>query len=191
MEVVIDSPKQGLGAEQLGFPVRRVPRDAPWDWLSRGWRDLCTVPTRERCLWRVLLHCGLDHLLRFEFPRGYVVNSRAGSRISIDCTTAGSGALRDEPSSRKGRADHSAQGLRRLCAGDRPAQNSSAWFCSWPSSRGSNLPSCCSHYSLVEGRFRLPASSCTLCSLRTPRVGLLFTGTLSVVRVFGTSERLI
>ena len=45
MEADIDSPKQGSGAEQLGFPVRRVPLDAPWDWLSRGWRDLCTVPT--------------------------------------------------------------------------------------------------------------------------------------------------
>ena len=45
MEADIDSPKQGLGAEQLGFPVRRVPRDAPWDRLSRGWRDLCTVPS--------------------------------------------------------------------------------------------------------------------------------------------------
>ena len=45
MEADIDSPKQGSGAEQLGFPVRRVPLDAPWDWLSRGWRDLCTVPS--------------------------------------------------------------------------------------------------------------------------------------------------
>lgn len=45
MEANIDSPKQGSGVEQLGFPVRRVPLDAPWDWLSRGWRDLCTVPS--------------------------------------------------------------------------------------------------------------------------------------------------
>ena len=44
MEADIDSPKQGSGAEKLGFPVRRVPLDAPWDWLSRGWRDLCTMP---------------------------------------------------------------------------------------------------------------------------------------------------
>jgi len=35
---------QGAGARQLGFPVRRVPLDAPWDWLTRGWRDLCTEP---------------------------------------------------------------------------------------------------------------------------------------------------
>ena len=40
MDADIDSPKQGSGAEQPGFPVRRVPLDAPWDWLSRGWRDL-------------------------------------------------------------------------------------------------------------------------------------------------------
>jgi uncharacterized membrane protein len=45
MEENIASRKQGSGAEQLGFPVRRVPLDAPWDWLSRGWRDLCTVPS--------------------------------------------------------------------------------------------------------------------------------------------------
>jgi len=45
MEEDIDSPKQGSGAEQLGFPVRRVPLDAPWDWLSRGWGDLCAVPS--------------------------------------------------------------------------------------------------------------------------------------------------
>jgi uncharacterized membrane protein len=31
-------------AGHLGFTVRRVPLDAPWDWLGRGWRDLCTVP---------------------------------------------------------------------------------------------------------------------------------------------------
>ena len=45
MEADIDSPKQGPGTEQLGFPVRRVPLDAPWDWLNRGWRDLCTMPS--------------------------------------------------------------------------------------------------------------------------------------------------
>ena len=44
MEADIDS-RAGLSVEQLGFPVRRVPLDAPWDWLSRGWRDLCTVPS--------------------------------------------------------------------------------------------------------------------------------------------------
>ena len=45
MEPDIDSPKQGSSAEHFGFPVRRVPLDAPWNWLSRGWRDLCTVPS--------------------------------------------------------------------------------------------------------------------------------------------------
>ena len=45
MDADIDFPKQGSGAEQPGFPVRRVPLDAPWDWLSRGWRDLCTTPS--------------------------------------------------------------------------------------------------------------------------------------------------
>jgi len=34
------SPAKG----RLGFPVRRVPLDAPWDWLARGWRDLCALP---------------------------------------------------------------------------------------------------------------------------------------------------
>jgi uncharacterized membrane protein len=32
-------------AGELGFPVRRVMLDAPWDWLSHGWRDLCAAPT--------------------------------------------------------------------------------------------------------------------------------------------------
>jgi uncharacterized membrane protein len=44
MEAGSDSLKQGGGARQLGFPVRRVPLDAPWDWLARGWRDLCALP---------------------------------------------------------------------------------------------------------------------------------------------------
>jgi len=39
-----DSPRQVVGAGQLGFPVRRVPLDAPWEWLAHGWRDLCAVP---------------------------------------------------------------------------------------------------------------------------------------------------
>ena len=32
------------GGRQIGLSVRRVSLEAPWDWLSRGWRDLCTVP---------------------------------------------------------------------------------------------------------------------------------------------------
>ncbi len=44
MEAGSDSLKQGGGARPLGFPVRRVPLDAPWDWLARGWRDLCALP---------------------------------------------------------------------------------------------------------------------------------------------------
>jgi uncharacterized membrane protein len=28
----------------VGLAVRRVPLDAPWDWLARGWRDLCAQP---------------------------------------------------------------------------------------------------------------------------------------------------
>ena len=45
MEADSNSPKQSASAVQSGFPVRRVPLDAPWDWLSHGWRDLCTVPS--------------------------------------------------------------------------------------------------------------------------------------------------
>jgi len=45
MDAASDSPKQGASSGQLGFPVRRVPLDAPWDWLARGWRDLCALPT--------------------------------------------------------------------------------------------------------------------------------------------------
>lgn len=29
---------------RLGYAVRRVPLDAPWDWLARGWRDMCALP---------------------------------------------------------------------------------------------------------------------------------------------------
>jgi uncharacterized membrane protein len=36
---------QTAGALLLGLPVRRVALDAPWDWLGRGWRDLCSVPS--------------------------------------------------------------------------------------------------------------------------------------------------
>jgi uncharacterized membrane protein len=39
-----DISSQRAGAPQLGLPVRRVPLDAPFEWLARGWRDLCTVP---------------------------------------------------------------------------------------------------------------------------------------------------
>jgi uncharacterized membrane protein len=28
----------------VGFEVRRIPLDAPWEWLARGWRDLCAMP---------------------------------------------------------------------------------------------------------------------------------------------------
>jgi uncharacterized membrane protein len=28
----------------IGFPVRRVALDAPWEWLARGWRDFCALP---------------------------------------------------------------------------------------------------------------------------------------------------
>jgi uncharacterized membrane protein len=44
MEADSDSLKRGVRAGQLGFPVRRVPLDAPWDWLGAGWRDLCALP---------------------------------------------------------------------------------------------------------------------------------------------------
>lgn len=33
-----------MSAAHAGGAVRRVPLDAPWDWLARGWRDLCAVP---------------------------------------------------------------------------------------------------------------------------------------------------
>jgi uncharacterized membrane protein len=39
-----DLPVRHAGVPQVGFPVRRAPLDAPWDWLGRGWRDLCAVP---------------------------------------------------------------------------------------------------------------------------------------------------
>lgn len=38
------SLKLGAPTAQLGFAVRRVPLDAPWNWLARGWRDLCALP---------------------------------------------------------------------------------------------------------------------------------------------------
>jgi len=28
----------------IGFPVRRVSLDAPWEWLAAGWRDMCAAP---------------------------------------------------------------------------------------------------------------------------------------------------
>lgn len=28
----------------VGYVVRRVPLDAPWNWLARGWQDLCAMP---------------------------------------------------------------------------------------------------------------------------------------------------
>lgn len=37
-------PVRHADLAQLGFPVRRVPLDAPWAWLGRGWRDLCAAP---------------------------------------------------------------------------------------------------------------------------------------------------
>jgi uncharacterized membrane protein len=44
MEADSEPLNQGTDARQLGFPVRRVPLDAPWNWLARGWRDLCALP---------------------------------------------------------------------------------------------------------------------------------------------------
>lgn len=35
---------RGETRDRLGYAVRSVPLDAPWDWLARGWRDLCAVP---------------------------------------------------------------------------------------------------------------------------------------------------
>ncbi len=34
----------GAAAGQWGYTVRRVPLDAPWNWLAAGWRDLIAVP---------------------------------------------------------------------------------------------------------------------------------------------------
>jgi uncharacterized membrane protein len=45
MEAYGEVPKPALGAEQPRFRVRRVPLDAPWEWLSLGWRDLCAAPS--------------------------------------------------------------------------------------------------------------------------------------------------
>ncbi len=44
METESTLPIEDAGGRPLGFPVRRVPLDAPWDWLARGWRDLCALP---------------------------------------------------------------------------------------------------------------------------------------------------
>src|SRR3990172_1476651 len=44
MREVDKSTLQRLGETVSAFPVRRVPLDAPWDWLALGWRDLCRVP---------------------------------------------------------------------------------------------------------------------------------------------------
>lgn len=38
-------PKLGSSVQPISFRVRRVPLDAPWEWLSRGWRDLCAAPS--------------------------------------------------------------------------------------------------------------------------------------------------
>ena len=44
METDGDVRLQQPDLEPMGFAVRRVPLDAPFEWLARGWRDLCTVP---------------------------------------------------------------------------------------------------------------------------------------------------
>jgi uncharacterized membrane protein len=44
MGVDTEAPRRDAGLEQLGFPVRRVALDAPWEWFARGWRDLCAIP---------------------------------------------------------------------------------------------------------------------------------------------------
>ena len=44
MQAESNYPERGAQMLQLGYPVRRVPLDAPWDWLSRGWMDLCRLP---------------------------------------------------------------------------------------------------------------------------------------------------
>ena len=92
MEANINSPKQDSGVEQLGFPVRRVPLDAPWDWLSRGWRDLCTVPSVSVAYGAFFSIAAWIILFSFEFSRGYVVNSRAGGRVHVGRPTVGGGA---------------------------------------------------------------------------------------------------
>ena len=177
MEVVIDSPKQGLGAEQLGFPVRRVPRDAPWDWLSRGWRDLCTVPSVSVAYgaffsiaaWIILF------VLSFLEVTSLIPVLAAGFLLIAPLLAAG--LYETSRRLEKGRADHSAQGLRRLCAGDRPAQflrrGSVLAFFAWV-----ELAFLLLHRSLVEGRFRLPASRVHLL-FTNAGVGLLFTGRLT------------
>jgi uncharacterized membrane protein len=51
-----------------GQAIRRIPLDAPWDWLARGWRDLCAVPVLSIsygalfCIAGWLAFCGLDQL---------------------------------------------------------------------------------------------------------------------------------
>lgn len=78
-----DLPVRHGGGEQLGFPVRRVPLDAPWDWFARGWRDLCKVPVASvayGALFTVtawLLYWGLGHMeaqsLILVFAGGFIL----------------------------------------------------------------------------------------------------------------------
>ncbi|MFN3622969.1 MAG: DUF2189 domain-containing protein [Hyphomicrobium sp.] len=44
--MVTESASLNIGevTGRVGYAVRRVPLDAPWNWLARGWRDLCAVP---------------------------------------------------------------------------------------------------------------------------------------------------
>jgi uncharacterized membrane protein len=38
------SANPGGTTQRLGYAVRRVPLDEPWDWVARGWRDMCALP---------------------------------------------------------------------------------------------------------------------------------------------------
>ena len=135
MEAHIDFPKQGLGAEQLGFPVRRVPRDAPWDWLSRGWRDLCTVPSVSLAYgaffsiaaWIILF------VLSFLEATSLLPVLAAGFLFVAPLLAAGL----YEMSRRLEKGEPIT--VRKVFGGCAPAigrLTSSAWFCSLPSSRG-------------------------------------------------------
>lgn len=44
MQADSDDPIAVAGPGQIGLPIRRVPLDAPWEWVAKGWRDLCALP---------------------------------------------------------------------------------------------------------------------------------------------------
>jgi uncharacterized membrane protein len=44
MQADSDSAGEVARSGQIALPVRRVALDAPWEWIAKGWRDLCALP---------------------------------------------------------------------------------------------------------------------------------------------------